>query len=347
MSAETENICVAKTIDNRKKLSWNCVNIETQWKKSETKTKIERTISVWDLAKIHYFLTIHFYSTEAPSNPGKPIQVAPFNNSAETLAIKWERPFTDGGSPIIGYLVEHRRIGSPAWVKTSATLVPFPEITMTGIEPNWRVQFRVFAQNVVGMSESSPISEPISIITQHTGTSAPQFLNELQNTTVLENDQCEFHVSVMGSPTPQINWFKDGFEIFSSRRTKIINEHGSSTLIFHQIALTDEGEIKCTATNRYGHVVTRFQLKIDAPPKIRLPRQYEDGYLVEAGETIKLKVIFSSIYGKPSSFISIILKLFDYDQSGWYRWSSDTVDFLVPQQWNHHKWWTLRNHNQR
>lgn len=38
---------------------------------------------------------------------------------------------------------------------------------------------------------------------------------------------------------------------------------------------TDEGEIKCTATNRYGHVVSRFQLRIDAPPKIRLPRQYE------------------------------------------------------------------------
>lgn len=64
---------------------------------------------------------------------------------------------------------------------------------------------------------------------------------------------------------------------------------------------TDEGEIKCTATNRYGHVVARFQLHIDAPPKIRLPRQYEDGYLVEAGEVIKLKV---GIAGRPSPAIS-------------------------------------------
>lgn len=64
---------------------------------------------------------------------------------------------------------------------------------------------------------------------------------------------------------------------------------------------TDEGEIKCTATNRYGHVVSRFQLGIDAPPKIRLPRQYEDGYLVEAGEVIKLKV---GIAGRPMPAIS-------------------------------------------
>lgn len=165
----------------------------------------------------------------------------------------------------------------------------------------FQYQFRVFAQNVVGISESSPISDPISAISQRSGISAPQFLNELQNSTVLENEQCEFHVSVIGSPTPQINWFKDGFEIFSSRRTKIINDQGSSTLIFHQVALTDEGEIKCTATNRYGHVVTRFQLRIDAPPKIRLPRQYEDGYLVEAGEVIKLKV---GIAGRPTPSIA-------------------------------------------
>lgn len=179
--------------------------------------------------------------------------------------------------------------------------MPYPEIALPGIDPTWRYQFRVFAQNVVGMSESSPISDPMSAITQNNLTTAPQFLNELQNATVLENEQCEFHVSVIGSPAPQINWFKDGFEIFSSRRTKIINDHGSSTLIFHQVALTDEGEIKCTATNRYGHVVTRFQLRIDAPPKIRLPRQYEDGYLVEAGEVIKLKV---GIAGRPIPAIS-------------------------------------------
>lgn len=224
-----------------------------------------------------------------------------FDGSTEALAIKWERPHTDGGSPIIGYLLEQRRVGSPTWVKTSATLLPYPEITLTGIDPSWRYQFRVFAQNVVGMSNCSPISDPISAMPQQTGASPPQFLNELQNATVLENEQCDFHVSVIGSPIPQINWFKDGFEIFSSRRTKIVNDVGSSTLIFHQVALTDEGEIKCTATNRYGHVVTRFQLRIDAPPKIRLPRQYEDGYLVEAGEVIKLKV---GIAGRPTPAIS-------------------------------------------
>lgn len=59
------------------------------------------------------------------------------------IAIKWERPYSDGGSPIIGYLVEQRRVGSPTWTKTSSTLVPYPEITLTGIDPTWRVSNKI------------------------------------------------------------------------------------------------------------------------------------------------------------------------------------------------------------
>lgn len=55
------------------------------------------------------------------------------------IVIKWERPNTDGGSPIIGYLVEQRRVGSPTWTKTSNTLVPYPEMTLSCIDPTWRV----------------------------------------------------------------------------------------------------------------------------------------------------------------------------------------------------------------
>lgn len=219
---------------------------------------------------------------------------------SEALTIKWERPNTDGGSPIIGYLVEQRRIGSPTWSKATASLVPYPELVINALEAGRRYQFRVFAQNVVGISESSLFSDPIAI-PQPNSHVVPQFLNELQDTIVLENDQCEFNVSVVGTPMPVTNWFKDGFEIFSSRRTKIINDRGNSTLIIHQAALTDEGEIKCTATNRAGHVATRMRLRIEAPPKIRLPRQYEDGFLVEAGEVIKLKV---GLAGRPTPSIA-------------------------------------------
>lgn len=223
------------------------------------------------------------------------------NSPDDVITLKWDRPLSDGGSPIIGYLVEHRRTGSPHWVRATPSLVQYPELSLSGLEPGWRYQFRVTAQNVVGMSEPSEVSDPLTVTLQRNAITPPRFLSELQDVTVLENDPCELTVCVVGTPAPQISWFKDGFEIFSSRRTKITTDNGTSTLNIHQVALTDEGEIKCTATNRAGHVITRMSLKIEAPPKIRLPRQYEDGFLVEAGEMIRLKV---GIAGRPTPMIS-------------------------------------------
>lgn len=149
----------------------------------------------------------------------------------------------------------------------------------------------------MGKSEASECSDPLTVTLQRNAVQIPRFTIELEDLIGIENERVEFKVSVIGSPAPQIAWFKDGFEIFSSRRTKIVSDNDSSTLVFYQASLTDGGEIKCTATNRAGYAFTRSNLTIEAPPKIRLPRQYEDGLIIEVEEVVRLKV---GIAGKPT-----------------------------------------------
>lgn len=150
------------------------------------------------------------------------------------------------------------------------------------------------------MSDPGELSEPLTVTLQRSAITAPRFTEELVDKTVLENDKAEFVVHYLGQPPPKVCWFKDGFEIFSSRRTRILTENDRSVLTIHQSALTDEGEIKCTATNRAGHASTKAKLTIEAPPSIRLPRNYEDGLLFELGEAIRLKV---SIAGRPTPLV--------------------------------------------
>lgn len=232
--------------------------------------------------------------------PGKPYLVPQSDSTPDVVTIRWSKPLSDGGSPITGYLVEHKRTGSPHWVRATPLLVPFPELSLSGLEPGWRYQFRISAENAVGMSDPGELSEPLTVTLQRSAITAPRFTEELVDKTVLENDKAEFMVHFLGQPPPKVCWFKDGFEIFSSRRTRILTESDKSVLTIHQSALTDEGEIKCTATNRAGHASTRAKLTIDAPPSIRLPRNYEEGLLFELGEDIRLKV---SIAGRPTPLV--------------------------------------------
>ncbi|KAG8337144.1 hypothetical protein J6590_031122, partial [Homalodisca vitripennis] len=203
-----------------------------------------------------------------------------------------------------GYLVEHRRTGSPHWVRSAPSLVRVPELTLSGLEPGWRYQFRVSAQNTAGLSEPGELSDLLTVTLQRTAASAPHFVKELRNTVALENEKAELSVQVRGTPTPTIAWFKDGTEIFSSRSYRIVTDNETSTLIIHQAALTDEGEIKCSATNRVGYAVTRAKLTLEAPPSIRLPRQYEEGLLFEKDEVIRLKV---SVAGRPIPEVTWLL----------------------------------------
>lgn len=254
-----------------------------------------------------FFFTYGRRSAGLPAPPGKPIliPVSTEDTQPDVVGIRWERSPSNGGSAIVGYQVEHRRMGSPYWVRSSPSLCSFPELTLSGLEPGWRYQFRVRARNGLGVSEPSALSDPLTVTLQRSAASAPRFDLELKDTVALENDQvdcpersqnkfeklnihsvkfvktfdrnekknlkkclfvnqqAEFTVNFSGTPLPKISWFKDGFEIFSSRRTRIMTENGKSQLLIHQTALNDEGEIKCTATNRAGHVGTKAKLLLE------------------------------------------------------------------------------------
>ena len=233
-----------------------------------------------------------------PATPGKP-DIIPILSDEEpnSITLRWAPVSHDGGAPLMGYQVECNRLGTPDWIRTSPPVVLRPELVLTGLEPPYRYQFRVAALNAVGRSEYSDISDVLTVSSDRLPHEPPLFLQHLDDLTVLENDKTEFRVAFAGMPPPTIALFKDDYEIFSSRRTAITTSESTSVLVFHQTLPSDEGEIKCTATNRSGHAVTKARLSLEAAPKLRYPRQYEDGLLYEINETVFLK---TTIVGKPT-----------------------------------------------
>lgn len=237
------------------------------------------------------------FTSGPPSAPGKPyLVVADPTDEPDVITVKWKPPARDCGSKITGYIVEHRRTISPHWVKATPGKVQQNQLTLSGLEPGWRYQFRVKAINASGQSPPSVVSDPVTMTVHRTAVVAPVFVCGIEDRVALENDQVKFEVEFEGTPTPKISWYKDGFELFSNRRQRVNTDNGMSTLYIHQAEYSDEGEIKCSATNRAGHAITKARLRLEAPPMVRLPQDYEDGLLLEQNEPMRLKV---SVSGRP------------------------------------------------
>lgn len=75
------------------------------------------------------------------------------------VSLTWSTP-EDMGSPITGYRIEYRKTGEIGW--NSYNTVVAPLIVVQGLENATSYQFRVFAQNEVGLSEASNLASAIT-----------------------------------------------------------------------------------------------------------------------------------------------------------------------------------------
>lgn len=73
--------------------------------------------------------------------------------SRRTITVSWKPPKHDGGSEITGYRLEYQVLGSTLWEKVSDSTTLLSH-TVKNLEHRKQYRFRVFAENVVGLSEA-------------------------------------------------------------------------------------------------------------------------------------------------------------------------------------------------
>uniref|UniRef100_A0A3Q3B710 Titin n=1 Tax=Kryptolebias marmoratus TaxID=37003 RepID=A0A3Q3B710_KRYMA len=76
------------------------------------------------------------------------------------VTVEWALPEYDGGSPISGYVVERREM-TGKWIRVNKTPVLDLRYRVSGLFEGNSYEFRVFAENIAGISEPSLTSDPI------------------------------------------------------------------------------------------------------------------------------------------------------------------------------------------
>ncbi|XP_062974483.1 immunoglobulin superfamily member 22 [Elgaria multicarinata webbii] len=93
--------------------------------------------------------------------PGHASQPQVTDVTKEAVTITWNPPAKDGGSPVMGYVVERRKKGSNLWVPVSKELVKDTKCKVDGLLEDTEYEFRVIAVNRAGPGHPSCASNSV------------------------------------------------------------------------------------------------------------------------------------------------------------------------------------------
>lgn len=221
-----------------------------------------------------------------PSPPGQPAVVKVGKTYVD---LKWNKPSSDGGSKITGYIIERRDLGGAIWVKCNDYNVLDTEYTVTNLIEFGDYEFRIFATNAAGRSESSSCTTPIKVC-ELLGGEKPEWTKRLQYTLAPFGTHITLECEAHGTPEPTSRWLRNGKELSVGGRYKTECKNGVFKLYISDIAYQDEADYTCEAVNSLGFIHTTAHIKVGIPPKIiNMP---EDVYLAESDNT-KIKIYYS------------------------------------------------------
>lgn len=104
---------------------------------------------------------MYFYLITGP--PTSPEKFRYSERTKSSITLTWKPPRNDGGSPIIGYIIEKKRQDHPAFESVSKDLCTDLTLTVENLDELHMYEFRAKAVNSSG--ESDP-SIPLTVVIQ-------------------------------------------------------------------------------------------------------------------------------------------------------------------------------------
>uniref|UniRef100_A0A7E4VU92 non-specific serine/threonine protein kinase n=1 Tax=Panagrellus redivivus TaxID=6233 RepID=A0A7E4VU92_PANRE len=258
--------------------------------------------------------------------PSTPINAAVVDVGSEFAVLSWNRPVSDGGGRLRGYMVERRETGDEFWQKCTQAPSPSTALNVSNMIEGRKYEFRIYAVNDAGSSEPAVI-ENYEFIPSSTG-EIPEFITPLSDQSSSEHGTVTFECEVTGTPSPTIRWFRGIKELVDTSKYTLLNKGKSQVLIISHLHLEDEDEYTCRATNPKGSRSTRAQLTLKSKPRVFIPPKYHYGLEVDNTKTIELKIPYK---GYPAATATWLKNGEKITEGGKYSISTDgnTTTLLI------------------
>ena len=104
-------------------------------------------------------------SYSVPEKPSSPRKLKVSDVTKDSACLSWDSPKSDGGSPVTRYVVEKRQDSSGEFVEALSVDGSTCSVKVDGLSPDCSYEFRVFAQNEAGSSESpAEMKTPVTTV---------------------------------------------------------------------------------------------------------------------------------------------------------------------------------------
>ncbi|XP_039866743.1 myosin-binding protein C, cardiac-type isoform X8 [Simochromis diagramma] len=238
---------------------------------------------------------IHVKVVDVPDPPMAPTILSVGEDSC---VVQWEPPLFDGGQPIIGYVLERKKLKSYRWMRLNFD--PYPETTYEAKRMIEGVPYemRVYAVNSIGMSRHSPASQPFVPIAP---TSEPLGLcvDDVSDTSITLKWRRPERIGSADLEGYGIEYCKEGTDEWIPAMEGLTER--TSTVI-KGLTTGDKLQFRVRAYNMAGPSAPATLAQpvtireIMQRPKIWLPRNLRQTLIKKVGDTMNIVIPFQ---GKP------------------------------------------------
>ncbi|KAJ8352204.1 hypothetical protein SKAU_G00236800 [Synaphobranchus kaupii] len=183
----------------------------------------------------------------APPGPPTP-KVTDWTKS--TVDVEWIPPLKDGGSKIIGYILEFKEEGKEQWEKAKDKEIRGTRFVVAGLKELGLYRFRVRAVNAAGVGEPGEVSEVIEVKDRIIAPEVDLDAAVKERIVVHAGGVIRILAYVSGKPVPQITWSREDGPV--PQEAVVETTAISSALVIKQCTRKHQGIYTLTAKNEGG-----------------------------------------------------------------------------------------------
>ncbi|KAM8908374.1 myosin-binding protein C, slow-type isoform 1-T1 [Spinachia spinachia] len=189
------------------------------------------------------------------------------------VALVWTPPKDNGNAQIIGYTIQKADKKTMEWYTCiehyHRTCITIPELVVGN-----EYFFRIFAENMCGLSETATQTKKSALIVKegmqlkthdysdHDFMEAPKFTQPLINTFAIAGYNATLNCSVRANPRAKVIWMKNKMAILDDPRYRMFSNQGVCTLEIRKPSPYDGGMYTCKAINDLGEAQVDCKLEV-------------------------------------------------------------------------------------